>query len=279
MKQKPITSRKLPIRPGVILESYKKNNLAIRKGWSILSSIKEWYYLKNEINVYRFLGKISKKKIYIPVLYKYINKLIFVETFMEFIDGESPKDFITRKKINTFIQVLKFTNHVTKVTRKHKTGLKNNSLKKIRVKGLFVYLMSIIKNPSIANELTDLYINSIHICKPTPINRPSVFTHKDLSDSNVIVKNSKIYLIDFGITEFNDKIIDPSTILFLHINDTYFTDGFVSSPYIKKYLTSIDRDLLKRYMYLLLIYDYATGVKHSAKELRYTKSAIDKIQL
>lgn len=182
-------------------EVLKKRSVFIKKSFSkidgrVLDSIyKQINFKKIEFNNIKILS---------PVIYNFSKKKFFKNRFlvMQYIDGLSGDQILTESDLET-TNILKsfFTYYLEK-------NSKTIDWIKIDKKNILRKLNEINKNIKI-KRLKILYktiFKKINKYYPQQIKWPSSYCHGDLTLGNIIIKEKRIYLIDF-LKTYNEGIV------------------------------------------------------------------------
>ncbi len=199
----------------------------LKKEYDIISNIKDY------INV--------------PKIYKYIEKENYSYILMEYIDGTNLVDLLKEDKDKRQIifdlgKLLKRINDFKINDKKEpKSYLNteldnayNNMLNNLLDKTEFVINGNEIDPKELLNKLRDSKPNDINVN----------FLHGDFRPKNIIYKNDKYYVIDFGLSHIGDFYFDLAIILYyFNVEERkMFLDGYG--------LVNINKSKLEYYDYL-----------------------------
>lgn len=268
------------IRPGVFVVTGASKDQFIKKVWNIAESIKHKWYLDNEIEVYSWLNIIGVNRyIKVPKLLSYKKNLYSSEIIIEKVDGTNLKKVNSIKKSKVYIEIIDKLILLNKGNYRKWNFARSKTISNIYLRSLAVCFIAMIKNVGLSIRLSNIFFTKIKFHQFLKLRRPLFFTHNDISDTNIVLGKKGYTLIDFGIADFSDKIVDIAVIIYYHLDENKFISTFIKSHIIQKYLNTIDRKIVKSYLYYLLVYDYATGIRKSEKDLMgYTKK-IDKLNI
>ncbi len=230
-----------------------KGKKVIVKRWSGKNKDLSYRWLKNEINVYRLLGRNSHN-FCTPELLKVVETKDKLYMIIELLEGKDLSMSSTKEKVAAFSEVLLFLQKIDISDQKRKIALRGP---------LFWFLIlpyastkAIIKHP---NKFIPILKSAMFAFLASPFilaRRQRTLIHRDLNDTNVFKKGDRVCVLDFELASIADPLIDWAILLLKYSNDKEFTSILKKTKEFKK--TIKDKKTLfalAAYVIIFAIYD------------------------
>lgn len=194
----------------------------IVKKWAGNFSDSNFYYHTNEITAYETLSKVltrlNKGKfstmVTIPrILFKSLTKSSIIFG-IQYIKGKSAVNLTPKQKVNVYKATLNFLSQLGTIITKHEeTFLTKRSIWEMIFLYPFTLFLALLLHPNQATSLLS-GLKIVFFSLPDLIKKQKlVLSHRDLCFDNIIVKHSKIFLIDLATVAFATKYDDFVTTL------------------------------------------------------------------
>ncbi len=233
-----------------------KNKKIFVKKWSGKKRNLTYYWLKNEIAMYKLLSNL---KISGPV---FTPKFIFSQQTdnslylgLEYLKGRDLSKLDTSKKLNIFFQSTAFLDKVYKLSSK-------KDLVKVSHRGPFYWLSILpfitfratILHPRHMRQILQKFLHVYLNFAKLVFRRQRTLVHRDFNNYNCFLSKDKICLIDFQLTCIADPMVEYAVILL-----KYFDSEDLKTQVITKVAcmenSKGNMDALESYLTVFAIYD------------------------
>lgn len=168
---------------------------ADKKDYRYYFIFSEWFMS----NVLYKASKSQKSKITTPKPIKIISSYNSVSLVYEFVNGKLLSSFSTSYQTKIFIKIINELNKISSL-------LKKDEIRFIPKRGIAFYLLSLPYLSFLTFFRTDLnmklhtkaFLITLKMLHSQKINSKLVLAHRDLKPHNVIIKDSKVFLLDTG---------------------------------------------------------------------------------
>lgn len=210
---------------------YRDSNtkLAFAKSISV-KWVWEKYWLKNEIIICPKINSIPDKKlkVYTPKILGKYEELNHSVILFEFIKGKTLGAYNLKYKIRTLDRVLNYIEKINKsrsFTKVKSKLTKRNNFYFLALFPLFL-TRAVIKNATVRYSLAKIIYQYLLSFYYVLGNSKIKFIHRDLNDSNIIISNKNIYVIDFQSSLLSDVRFEISNIAINFWKDNKFGKEF-----------------------------------------------------
>jgi GrpB-like predicted nucleotidyltransferase (UPF0157 family) len=249
---------------------YKSNKgkIAFAKAWNGIVPNMDYFWLKNEIAVYRLFEKKRKnlqnslknlQEIFVPHLYYSQVKLNHLILLIEYMDAKPLTGVSPSNKSQIYAKVLDFIRVINKTFEGDSNGLSRRPAIYWSILFPVITLRAILRYPSHYKLILRSFVFFLMNLRYLIADNDRQFIHRDLSDFNVRISGKKVWLFDFQLSSIMHPIVEEVIVLMKHWGDKKFVDEFSSQN------RDINSVIFRIYANIMAIYDLSLNNAQSHK--------------